>query len=180
MKRSFAALVLIGFALMVGTTTVQSGEKFKLEEGFVRLDNGKDLSGWTGKKEGWSVQDGAIHLDSKKARGHIFSEKKHSKNCVIRMQFRAAKRADSGVYIYGKQLQVRDYPTAGPRQYAKAAKPAGEWNELEFDIKDGVAKVTLNGQVIEKSWRIGNSAKGIGLQRERGDFDFRYIRVMER
>ena len=30
------------------------------EEGFVSLFNGRDLSGWQGDRELWSVQDGAI------------------------------------------------------------------------------------------------------------------------
>lgn len=30
------------------------------QDGFVRLDNGKDLSGWKGDLEFWSVQDGAL------------------------------------------------------------------------------------------------------------------------
>src|SRR5262249_29275655 len=30
------------------------------EEGFVSMFNGKDLTGWRGDKETWSVQDGAI------------------------------------------------------------------------------------------------------------------------
>jgi hypothetical protein len=153
----------------------------KLEQGFQRLDNGKDLEGWTGKLDGWSVKDGAIHLDAKTTKGDIYSAKTHGTNAVIRLQFRATKNADSGVYIHGKQLQVRDYPNAGPKEYAKPAKPAGEWNDLEFDITDGVAVVKLNGEVIEKAWKIGGEAKkGVGLQRERGDFDFRLIRLQEK
>lgn len=158
-----------------------AADEFKLEEGFQRLDNGTNLDGFAGRTEGWSVVDGAIHLDAKAAKGNIYTEATHSRNCTIRMQFRAAPRADSGVYVWGSQFQVRDYPTAGPKQYASAAKPAGEWNELEFDITDGVAVVKLNGQVIEKAWKIGgDSKKGIGLQKERGDFDFRFIRVKEK
>jgi hypothetical protein len=161
--------------------TLALAQELKLEEGFVRLDNGKDLSGWAGKLDGWSVKEGAIHLDSKLAKGDIYSEKVHSDNCIIRLQFRAALGADSGIYIFGKQLQCRDYPKAGPANYAKPAKPAGEWNDLEFDITDGVAVVKLNGEVIEKAWKIGTDAKkGIGLQRERGDFDFRFIRIKEK
>lgn len=157
------------------------GGEFQLEKGFTRLDNGKDLSGWTGRLEGWSIKDGAIHLDSKAAKGHLYSELKHSGNCIIRLQFRAAPRADSGVYVHGSQLQVRDYPTVGPAHYAGPCKPAGEWNELEWDITNGTAVVKLNGQVIEKAWKIGNQPdQGIGLQKERGDFDFRYIRLMEK
>lgn len=151
------------------------------EENFTRLDNGTDLSGWTGKTEGWSVQDGAIHLESKSAKGDIYAETTHSANAVIRLEFRATPGADSGVYIHGKQLQVRDYPKAGPKNYAEPAKPAGEWNELEFDITEGVAVVKLNGQVIEEGWKIGGDPqKGIGLQKERGDFDFRNIRIQEK
>jgi hypothetical protein len=154
---------------------------FKLEPGFTRLDNGKDLKGWSGKVDGWSVVDGAIHLDAKTSKGDIYHDTTHSKNCVIRLQFRATKGADSGVYIWGNQLQVRDYPNAGPKQYAKPARPAGEWNDLEWDITDGVAVVKLNGEVIEKAWKIGaNAKKGVGLQRERGDFDFRHVRIMEK
>jgi hypothetical protein len=162
-------------------TAVLAADEFKLEEGFTRLDNGKDLDGWTGNTDGWSVVEGAIHLDAKKAKGNIYAKKTHSRNCLIRLEFRATPRADSGVFIHGRQLQVRDYPTAGPKEYAAPARSAGEWNQLEFDITGGVAKVSLNGQTIEKAWKIGNNAKqGIGLQKESGDFDFRYIRLKEK
>jgi len=180
MKRMITLCVILAAAI----TSPAFAEEFKLEEGFTRLDNGKDLGGWTGKTEGWSVVDGAIHLDAKKARGNIYSEKTHSRNCIIRLEFRATSRADSGVFIHGKQLQVRDYPTAGPKQYAAAAKSAGEWNALEFDITEGIAVVKLNGEVIEKAWKLdANTEKqklGVGLQKERGDFDFRYIRMQEK
>jgi hypothetical protein len=180
MKRILFPSVIVLFALL-NPVPVAQGEEFKLEEGFTRLDNGKDLEGWTGKLDGWTVKDGTIHLDVKAAKGDIYSKTTHSKDCIIRLQFRAVKNADSGAYVYGKQLQVRDYPNAGPKEYAKPAKPFGEWNDLEFDISDGVAVVKLNGEVIEKAWKIGgDSKKGLGLQRERGDFDFRYIRLKEK
>jgi Domain of Unknown Function (DUF1080) len=170
-----------GLAVVVLQAGIAAADEFKLEEGFTRLDNGKDLTGWTGNLDGWSIQDGAIHLDVRKAKGDIYSEKTHGRNCIIRLQFRATANADSGLYVHGKQLQVRDYPRAGPAEYAKPARPAGEWNDLELDVTDGVAVVRLNGEVIEKAWKIGgNDKRGLGLQRERGDFDFRYIRVKEK
>ena len=178
--KSTAIVTTIAF-ILAAARNGWCGDKFELEPGFTRLDNGKDLDGWTGKLDGWSVVDGAIHLDVKKAKGDIYSAKTHSGDCVIRLQFKAAKGADSGVYVHGKQLQVRDYPNAGPKQYAFAAKPFGEWNDLEWDITKGVAVVKCNGQVIEKAWKIGSDAKkGLGLQREVGDFDFRYIRIKEK
>jgi hypothetical protein len=182
MKSCMKMVSLLALVALVGVANRgPAGEKFELEPGFTRLDTGKDLEGWTGNTAGWSVVDGAIHLDSKKAKGNIDSAKTHSGDCVIRLQFRATPGADSGVFVHGNQLQVRDYPKAGPKQYAFAAKPAGEWNDLEWDITKGVAVVKLNGQVIEKAWKIGGNAKqGIGLQRESGDFDFRFVRIKEK
>jgi len=175
-----AASLAAGLVISLVVTGVAAGQ-FKLEPGFTRLDNGKNLDGWTGKLAGWSVQDGAIVLTASKASGHVYSKKLHSGNCVIRMEFRATPGADSGVYVRGRQLQVRDYPKAGPAQYARFARPAGKWNQLEWDITDGVAVVKLNGKVIEQAWKIGGNAKqGIGLQRERGDFAFRRVRVREK
>jgi len=172
--------IALGLVLLI-PSALATADEFKPEPGFERLDNGKDLTGWTGNKDGWSVVDGAIVLDAKKAKGNIYSEKMHSKNCVIRLQFKATENADSGFFVHGSQLQVRDYPKAGPKEYAAAAKPAGEWNDLEFDITDGVAVVKLNGTVIEPKWKVGpNARQGIGLQKERGDFDFRHIRIMQK
>jgi hypothetical protein len=167
-------------------------EDLQLEPGFVRLDNGKDLTGWfgakwsgekTGDTSGWSVVDGAIHLDSKAAKSQLFHEKTYGKNAIIRMQFRAARSADSGLCIHGRQFQLRDYPNAlsDTRKYAPFANRAGLWNDLELDITDGVAAIKLNGQVIEKAWKSGqDAARGLGLQRELGECDFRYIRLKEK
>jgi hypothetical protein len=167
-------------------------EPFQLELGFVRLDNGKDLTGWygakwsgekTGDTTGWSVVDGAIHLDSEAARNHLFNKKTYSRNTVIRLQFRAGRAADSGLCIHGNQFQVRDYPNALPdtKKYAPFSNRSGEWNDLELDITDGVAVIKLNGQVIEKAWKSGiAAARGLGLQRELGEMNFRYIRVKEK
>ena len=163
--------------------------EFKLEPGFVRLDNGKDLSGWypstwrgkdTGNADGWSVADGAIHLDCEKARSHLFSKAKFGPDAIIRLQFRAAKAADSGLCLHGKQFQLRDYPNSLPdtKRYAPHAKPPGEWNDLELEFTDGVGVFKLNGHVIEKQWKLGDDAGlGLGLQREKGDFSFRYVRM---
>jgi len=162
-----------------------SVSRLKLEPGFVRLDNGKDLAAWKGDKKDWSVVHGAIHLQYKSppAGGAIFLERGHSRNAVVRMQFRASYAADSGVFIHGNQFQVRDYPNSYPdsKRYARFCKAAGQWNDLEFDITDGVAVVALNGRMIHEAWQIGDRAnRGIGLQKEKGDFDYRFIRLKEK
>jgi len=54
MKRSLTLFALL--ILLATTTSARAAD----EEGFVSLFNGKDLSGWKGDKEFWSVQDGAL------------------------------------------------------------------------------------------------------------------------
>ncbi len=189
MKRRLLFALVTG---MFGASLWAGAEEFKLEAGFVRLDNGKDLTGWypstwsgkeTGDASGWSVVDGAIHLDCKKAKSHLFSKKKFSRRCVIRLQFRAAKGADSGLCLHGEQFQLRDYPNSYPdtKKYAPFCKPPGQWNDLELDFTDGVAVIKLNGKVIEKAWKLGDDKdRGLGLQREVGNFDFRHVRLKEK
>ncbi len=184
------ALLLL--SLLAVTRCSHAGEELKLEPGFTRLDNGKDLAGWygsqwsgkpTGSHKGWSVVQGAIHLDVEAARCHLFSEKTFSPDCILRLQFRATKEADSGLCVHGEQFQVRDYIYSLPdtRQYAFACNPPGQWNDLELDLSGGVAVIKLNGKVIEKAWRAGKNTKiGLGLQREKGDFDYRFIRIKEK
>src|SRR4051812_17426772 len=86
--------------LLTPAGTVRADD-FKLENGFTRLDTGKDLEGWTGNLTCWSVEEGIIHLDAKKKGGNIYTKVVPSKNCLIRMQFRATPNADSGVFIHG-------------------------------------------------------------------------------
>ena len=53
MKKILLTLVA---ACAVGQTTLS----FAAEEGFKPIFNGKDLTGWTGRRQHWSVEDGAI------------------------------------------------------------------------------------------------------------------------
>src|SRR5207247_2996216 len=53
MKKTLLALVA---AFAVGQTTLT----FAAEEGFKSIFNGKDLTGWDGRPQHWSVEDGAI------------------------------------------------------------------------------------------------------------------------
>jgi hypothetical protein len=157
----------------------------KLEEGFVRLDNGKDLGGWIDRNGDWAVVDGAIHLEyrSPPPGGLLICERTHGRNCIIRLQYRAAEGADSGVFVHGRQFQVRDYANSFPdtRKWAEFARPAGQWNDLEFDFTDGVGVVKLNGNVIQQDFRMGDKAdQGIGLQKEKGNFDYRNVRLKEK
>jgi len=182
MKRHLPLLLVL---IALPTTATAPAADFQLEEGFVRLDNGKDLAGWVNRGGDWSVVDGAIHLEysSPPPGGALFSTHKHGRDCVVRLQYRASHGGDSGVFLHGAQFQVRDYENSYPdtKRLAEFDRPAGEWNDLEFDVTDGVAVVRLNGHVAAEAWKLGDKPElGVGVQKEQGNFDFRYIRVKEK
>jgi hypothetical protein len=181
-------VAVVAFGLPGG----RAADDFTVEEGFTSLFNGKDLSGWRVGKEvldaktenanrRFQVVDGVIVANAKDADGKggildLYTTKEFNKDFTLRLEFRAAPRADSGVYIRGKQLQVRDYPTVGP--YKKVKFKDADWNELEIIVKGEAAECRCNGEVIEPAFKV--PAKGaIGLQAEAGKFEFRRVRIKE-
>jgi lysophospholipase L1-like esterase len=76
------------------------------------------------------------------------------KNFVLRLEFRATPNADSGIFLRGPQLQCRDYLLAGPYKDLKNYR-AGDWNEIEVTVNDGLAYCMCNGEVIETAMKLG-------------------------
>jgi hypothetical protein len=75
--------------------------------------------------------------------------------------------ADSGIYVRGPQLQCRDYRIAGPYKEAEALHARRSGNEIEVTVKDGVARATCNGELLEAELKIPASGP-IGLEGDRG------------
>jgi hypothetical protein len=161
------------------------------DDGYVELFNGKDLTGWVypgmkgkaldGRTETpdkrFEVTDKIIVANVGKGIKDLYTAKSYDKDFIFKCEFRAGKRADSGVYIRGKQLQVRDYPALGPYKDLKKFKD-GDWNELIIKVTGDSAECTCNGEVLEKAFKV--PAKGaIGLQAESGKFEFRNVRIKE-
>ena len=96
---------------------------------------------------------------------------------VLRLEFRATPNADSGVFLRGKQLQCRDFPLAGPYTDLKRYKQ-GDWNELEITVKGNTAYCTCNGEVLEEAFEIPDTG-AIGLEGDRGQIEYRRIRIKE-
>ena len=94
---------------------------------------------------------------------------------ILRLEFRATPNADSGVFIRKPQLQCRDYPLAGPYYDLKKYRPQ-DWNELEVTVKDGFARATCNGEVLEEALEVPESGP-IGLEGDRGQIEYRRIRL---
>lgn len=147
---------LLAIALAGLWATSASADDFKVEAGYISLFNGKDLTGWRlgmTKLEGltqtankkWHVTDGAIVIDGGGG-GDIYTIQEYNKDFHLMLEFRAAPKADSGLYIRGIQLQVRDYPTVGP--YNKVKFNNADWNQLDVTVKGGIITTSVNGKSL--------------------------------
>ncbi len=107
----------------------------------------------------------------------LWTTRDFEKDFVLKLEFRATPNADSGVFLKGKQLQCRDFPLAGPYTDLKHYRQGG-WNELVITVTGTTAHATCNGEVIEEAMEI--PAKGaIGLEGDRGQIEYRRIRIKE-
>ncbi len=173
-------------------------DKFKMEPGFVSLFNGRDLTGWgfrnqkTQKKLGTfdgekasndgryvAINDRLVVTTPPEGRRvqQLWTTREFPKNFILKLEFRATPNADSGVFIRRPQLQCRDYVLAGPWKELKKYKPQ-EWNEIVAIVKDGVAYCTCNGEVLNAEFKVPASGP-IGLEGDRGQMEYRRIRVKE-
>ncbi len=96
---------------------------------------------------------------------------------VLKLEFRATPYADSGVFIRRPQLQCRDYLLAGPYTELKNYKPQ-DWNELVVTVTGETAHCTCNGEVLNASLAVPATG-GIGLEGDRGQIEYRRIRIKE-
>jgi hypothetical protein len=180
------------FALFVAALAVTSvrADDFKLEPGYISLFNGKDLTGWgyktnnfDGKTESmdgrYSAKDGILTVHPKTPRliQQLWTTQQFPKDFNLKLEFRAEVNADSGLFIRKPQLQVRDYLVAGPYKELKKYK-AQDWNEIEVTVKGGVAYCICNGEVLEAALKIPETG-GIGLEGDRGQMEYRHIRIKE-
>jgi hypothetical protein len=170
------------------------GAEDEAEEGFVSLFNGKDLSGWRLNREvldgqtrtadgRFEAKDGAIVARGASPVEDLYTVREFGKDFVLRLEFRASPKANSGLHIRGKQLQVRDYPALGPYKELKHFNDGG-WNAIEVKVKaapkgeGGVAECTCNGELLEAALAVPAKG-GIGLQSETNQLEYRKIRIKE-
>jgi len=162
----------------------------KPEAGFLSLFNGKDLTGWgykTNQFDGKTQSDdgrftatnGMLVVNPRQPRLEqaIWTTREFSNDFVLKLEFRAAINADSGIFIRKPQLQCRDYLVAGPYKELKNYKPQ-DWNEIVVTVKDGVAHCECNGEVLEDALKVPATGP-IGLEADRGQMEYRRIRLKE-
>src|SRR6267142_4331175 len=158
--------------------------------GYISLFNGKDLTGWgyktnnfDGKTQSmdgrYSVKDGNLVVNPREPRlmQILWTTREFPKDFNMKLEFRAAVNADSGIFIRKPQLQCRDYLVAGPYKDLKKYKPQ-DWNEIEVTVKDGVAHCTCNGEVLEDALKVPETGP-IGFEGDRGQMEYRRIRLKE-
>jgi len=186
LRRTLASLIFV-----LGATFALAADDFKLEPGFVSLFNGKDLTGWSyspedkfdGKTQSsdgrYSAEDGILIVHPKTPRQieKLWTTREFPHDFVLRLEFRASVNADSGIYLRKPQLQCRDYLVAGPYKNLKAYKPQ-DWNVIEVVVKNNVARCTCNGEVLEEAFALPETGP-IGLEADRGQMEYRRIRVKE-
>jgi len=184
------ALPLLTAAILATSSAMQAADEAKPEEGFVSLFNGNDLTGWgylTNNFNGKTASDDArfsagdgilvVHPKSPRLVQKIWTTRTFTNDFILRLDFRAATNADSGIFVRGPQLQCRDYLMAGPYKTLKNYKPQ-EWNQIEITVTNGVAFCTCNGEVLEQAMKVP-SAGPIGFEADRGELDYRNVRIKE-
>ena len=173
MKRNLIIYLIISIAvamILAGCSTNKS-----LDDGYVSLFNGKDLSGWVGNKQSYTVMNSEIVVspDGGGSGGNLMTSKEYS-NFVLRFEFQLTAGANNGLGIHspiegdaayqGKELQILDntaekYKDLKPYQYHGSVYgiiPAkrgylnkiGKWNKQEVYVNGPKIKITLNGSVI--------------------------------
>ena len=173
-------------------------DQFEMESGFMSLFNGRDLTGWGFRNQ--KTQKKTATFDGKKASNdgryvaindrlvvttpaegrrvqQLWTTREFPEDFILKLEFRATPNADSGIFIRRPQLQCRDYVLAGPWKDLKKYKPQ-EWNQIVAIVKDGVAHCTCNGEVLNAEFKVPASGP-IGLEGDRGQMEYRRIRVKE-
>ena len=179
-------------ALLLGSValSVARADDFKPEPGYISLFNGKDLAGWgyktnnfdgkAGSSDGrYTVKDGILVVNPREPRlmQVLWTTREFPKDFILKLEFRAAVNADSGIFIRKPQLQCRDYLVAGPYKELKKYKPQ-DWNEIVVTVRGGVAHCTCNGEVLEDALQVPDTGP-IGLEADRGQMEYRRIRLKE-
>jgi lysophospholipase L1-like esterase len=108
----------------------------------------------------------------------LWTTREFSRDLVLKLEFRATPNADSGLYLRGPQLQVRDYLVAGPYQQLERYRPQ-DWNEIVVTVQGGLARATCNGELLEAEMKVPASGP-LGLEGDRGQMEYRRIRIQTR
>jgi len=182
MKRIIFLLIILGFP------DLGTGAEW------TTIFDGKTLNGWKSTSDAnWRVEAGTIVVDE--GMGGLLIHEDTYKNYELDVEFKAAKAANSGVFLSTKEkprnlttdcyeLNIappdNPFPT-GSLVARKKVEGAGEtdaWRRFEVRVADGRVTVKLDGkEVLDHRARPPAVGIRIGLQKNSGRVAFRNIRV---
>ena len=200
----FVCVLMALAALMAPAAWAADCKDAETKDGWIRLFNGKDLTGWQNARapkagNRWLVEDGCL-TNEKKANNIATVEK--FKDCCLKLEYKIVPHGNSGAYLRGRiEIQILDshgkekletgddggiygiYPPA-----VNASKPAGEWNQLDAFYVGDTLTVKLNGKIVQDKVKIDRVTGGalpgdvnepgpIMLQGDHGKIWFRNIMV---
>jgi hypothetical protein len=196
-------LLALALVALLAAGTAGREDEFRPEEGFTSLFNGKDLTGWRykGSKENLegktSTEDGRIKVEGgvivmmakdNKGKGGIrdlYTLKDYAKPFHLKLEFRASLKADSGVYVRGPQLQVRDFIRRNEHKHLKKFQNDG-WNTLDIIVRDNVLVSLVNDKSLtpadsfELSYKNGKASATLnGKPIDPKNVQVRYANVAE-
>jgi hypothetical protein len=169
----------------------------ELADGWISLFDGQTLFGWKAhSKANWGVVDGAIRVsDGEKG---LLCTTVPFDNYVLKLDFRAAKGTNSGVFLRTAPVPGMDdiktrcyelniappdnpFPTGSfvQRQKAKEVPERhDEWQTFEATLDGPQCTVKLNGEEVLAYTDPAPAGRGIiGLQLNSGLVDFKNIRL---
>src|SRR5262245_23778261 len=159
MKTCLRAMPL--FLLLCGSATAAPND-----EGFVRLDNGKDLSGWKGDPEFWSVQAGALtakttldsRLTKEKYNTFLIWEGGQPADFELRLKYKIVG-GNSGVQYRSRVIDEAKFIVSGYQADIDAAPNYTGMNYEEraraFLARRG-EKVTIDGDGKKQIEKLGD------------------------
>jgi lysophospholipase L1-like esterase len=168
-------------------------DNFIPEPGFINLFGGRDLTGWgylggpslygktsSDEDNRFIVRNGRLIVTASRKGQEmkkLWTTRVFNHDFVLKLEFRASPNADSGIFVREPQLQCRDFIIAGPFATLPHYQPL-DWNEIVVTVKGGLAHCTCNGDVLIDAMPVPLTG-GIGLESDRGQVEYRRIRVLE-
>lgn len=168
----------------------------ELAAGWIALFDGETLFGWKANSDAdWKVQDGAIVVTSGKP--GLLNTTVQFANYVLKVDFRAAKGTNSGVFLRCPQVVGKDdittacyelniappdnpFPTGSlvGRQKAEGDFESDAWQTFEVTVEGPKVVVTINGKEILAYNDPQPVGRGyIGLQLNSGKVEFRNVKL---
>jgi len=151
--------LLIIFLLLIGAISA-----YAEDDGFKSIFNGKDLSGWDGDPQFWSVEDGAItgrttEASPAKENTFIFWRQGELDDFELRLSFRLIN-GNSGIQI--RSREIKKWVAGG---YQADMESSGGWTGALYDeqgrgpLATRGQKTVINEKGEKQSESIGDAAE---------------------